>query len=283
MNCREVQELLSAYLDGYLGSAEKKELEKHLKSCNKCLSELETLQHTIRLLNSLREEKITPPPELKNNIMEYVRSENSYSFWHNRFLLRKVAIAAVFLLVLAGSYYFYQVNSFSPKLASETKTVEIPADIIEEQAQNGVQEQNLPLLKITGKGVEEAFIQLYKIDVSSAEDRDKLVEALKFQIEAKEVTIEDEVWVGISDTNLTRALQLVAEYGLFPKTEKIDPLEKANELKKEIMELEDKKNNFAPQSQQWQKINFQQQSVRQKLEIITNWPFRYYFQIQLQA
>lgn len=283
MNCREVQELLSAYLDGYLGSAEKKELEEHLKSCNKCFSELETLENTIQLLNSLREEKITPPPELKNNIMEYVRSENSHNFWRNRFLLRKVAVAAVFLLVLAGSYYFYQVNSFSPKLASETKTVEMPADTIEGQAQDGVQEQNLPLLKITGKGVDEAFIQLYKIDVSSAEDRDKLVEALKFQIEAKEVTIEDEVWVGISDTNLTRALQLVAEYGLFPKTEKIDPLEKANELKKEIMELEEKKNNFAPQSQQWQKINFKQQSLRQKLEIITNWPFRYYFQIQLQA
>lgn len=47
MNCREVADFLSAYLDGELSHATKREFDAHLAECPACVAYLEGYQRTL--------------------------------------------------------------------------------------------------------------------------------------------------------------------------------------------------------------------------------------------
>jgi len=56
--CHKFQVMLSPYIDGRVTPAEKKALESHLASCQKCRRELESLQDTVRLLHCVPMEAV---------------------------------------------------------------------------------------------------------------------------------------------------------------------------------------------------------------------------------
>lgn len=67
MQCNEIKEMLSAYIDGVLDEQETSEVEKHIRTCSLCYQELTALRETVKLLNSLGE--VTPPEEFKNQLL----------------------------------------------------------------------------------------------------------------------------------------------------------------------------------------------------------------------
>ncbi len=66
MNCRQVKENLSAYLDGMLDENEQAEVKNHLEGCSECLKEYEELKKTVAVLSSL--EELIPPADFRRKL-----------------------------------------------------------------------------------------------------------------------------------------------------------------------------------------------------------------------
>ena len=121
MECKEVQESLSFYLDQELSGDELVLVQSHLENCSDCQKELSTLQETISLLSSL--EEVTPPASFRREL--YAKLEKSIAqepgsgekrFWgyglmtkfkglrrHTAFL--PVAISVVLLVLLVPVFF----------------------------------------------------------------------------------------------------------------------------------------------------------------------------------
>jgi hypothetical protein len=65
MSCRELVELVTAYLEGALSGAETAALEKHLRACRGCEIYLEQFRLTIGALGGLREGGLDPEPRAR--------------------------------------------------------------------------------------------------------------------------------------------------------------------------------------------------------------------------
>ena len=59
MNCIDVRDNISLYIDDELNEEEKKLMEEHLKKCAECSKELEEYKKIIQMLNELPDEE--PP------------------------------------------------------------------------------------------------------------------------------------------------------------------------------------------------------------------------------
>lgn len=66
MQCQEVQELLSAYLDGMLDPSEKDRADRHLLRCQACRSELEDFKMVLGLLRDLP--PVDPPAQFRREL-----------------------------------------------------------------------------------------------------------------------------------------------------------------------------------------------------------------------
>lgn len=71
MGCNSIKEKLSAYIENQLSSEEKKQVQEHIKSCEKCALSLEELKKTIEYTKGL--EELEPPPWLTQKVMARVR------------------------------------------------------------------------------------------------------------------------------------------------------------------------------------------------------------------
>jgi anti-sigma factor RsiW len=63
LSCRELVELVSAYLDGALGPEDRARFEQHLVSCGACVTYVDQMRETIRLAGTLAEEGADPEAE----------------------------------------------------------------------------------------------------------------------------------------------------------------------------------------------------------------------------
>lgn len=68
MQCNDLQEMLSAYIDGVLDENEISAVENHIRVCSFCSQELTALWETVKLLNSLGE--VNPPGEFRSQLMQ---------------------------------------------------------------------------------------------------------------------------------------------------------------------------------------------------------------------
>lgn len=73
MECKDVRERFSAYIEGFSPPHEAGEIEHHLASCRECREAGEELRRTIRLLAALPD--VEAPPWLKQKIMTRIRDE----------------------------------------------------------------------------------------------------------------------------------------------------------------------------------------------------------------
>ena len=60
MTCRELVELVTAWIDDALPSGDRARFAAHLVDCTYCRTYLEQMRHTVRLLGRLSEETIDP-------------------------------------------------------------------------------------------------------------------------------------------------------------------------------------------------------------------------------
>ncbi len=106
MECKDIRDKLSPYLEGALLPEEKKAVEGHLPSCPPCRAALEDLKKTGELVRSL--EEVEPPAGMTQKIMSRVRAEEERKrgLWRRLFypLHIKVpieAVATIFIAVIA--------------------------------------------------------------------------------------------------------------------------------------------------------------------------------------
>jgi predicted anti-sigma-YlaC factor YlaD len=69
MCCNDYKNSLHEYASGKLNELESHVLAKHLRTCDKCRSELEEIKEIKAFLNFSIQESIVPPLNLKSNIM----------------------------------------------------------------------------------------------------------------------------------------------------------------------------------------------------------------------
>jgi anti-sigma factor RsiW len=60
MTCREAVSLVTAYLDGALGSGDHDRLERHLEECPHCWEHLKQIQAAIRVAGAVGTEDLDP-------------------------------------------------------------------------------------------------------------------------------------------------------------------------------------------------------------------------------
>lgn len=124
MNCQEVREYFSRFLEGEISNEERALVGAHLSTCKSCRLELEALKKTIHAVQSVPSDK--PPPGFANQVMARIRYEGSRSSLFERLfspLSMKVPAYAVTLLLIAGIYYY-----MNPELESK-KEAERLADV----------------------------------------------------------------------------------------------------------------------------------------------------------
>jgi anti-sigma factor RsiW len=105
MKCELSIELLSGYLDGELDDKQKAVVEKHLKECQSCRQELESLKH---LNNYVKEQDIPQPSRdfvftLNRRIMEKIRKKSRPLFIRLAPVYAPVFAAALVLIVVVHS------------------------------------------------------------------------------------------------------------------------------------------------------------------------------------
>jgi hypothetical protein len=112
MNCDQVQERVSEYLEGLLDPGDYQAVQDHLSACARCLAEVEALSRTIRAVANLP--PLDPPPGFSQKVMAHIREEAERpSIWERLFLpMRiKIPIHLVTLLIVSGLVlYLYQAN-----------------------------------------------------------------------------------------------------------------------------------------------------------------------------
>jgi anti-sigma factor RsiW len=63
MNCRQVVELMTDYLEGTLSAADRARFEGHIAGCDGCRAYLAQMRATRRIIGRLAEEPIPEPVE----------------------------------------------------------------------------------------------------------------------------------------------------------------------------------------------------------------------------
>lgn len=74
--CKEIVELTTAYLEGYMPQADRLAYEEHIGLCPDCQLYLDQMRQTIATLGELREESLSP--EQRTELLEAFRD------WHAR-------------------------------------------------------------------------------------------------------------------------------------------------------------------------------------------------------
>ena len=108
--CKDINNLLPAYLEDALSPAERKHVEEHLAGCSSCRQDIADLKKAADLLHNL--EEVEPPPFFEQRIMAAIREENKQkqSVWRKLFFPLHIkipiqALTTVFIAVFAFLVY----------------------------------------------------------------------------------------------------------------------------------------------------------------------------------
>ncbi len=71
MTCKDLVELVTAYLDGALPGDDRARFERHLGVCPGCQAYVEQMRQTITLVGGLREDDV--PPEAERHLLQAFR------------------------------------------------------------------------------------------------------------------------------------------------------------------------------------------------------------------
>lgn len=86
MNCKDIDELMTAYLDGEVAHEKQEQIEAHISTCPHCREELKTLsatQDNLRLALKSRAARSTPSPNVWERILKRIKTEERpvATFW----------------------------------------------------------------------------------------------------------------------------------------------------------------------------------------------------------
>lgn len=125
MNCQEIKELSSDYLDQQLAPHQVSLFEEHLKDCSNCRLEVETLRTTVSLIGSLDEIKTSPDflSQVHRKIEKRGGLSRLWTWIFEPFRLKvPLEVTALLLVSVTALYLYYR----SPELSTES---DIPAPL----------------------------------------------------------------------------------------------------------------------------------------------------------
>jgi hypothetical protein len=107
MNCERIEELLSAFLEGELGQAEKALVESHLAGCPDCTALLGVLRRTQQALADFPELEVSPDLQARFAAIPERKKKFSFSFdFVLKPSLQPVFAAATIFMTLLSFYLF---------------------------------------------------------------------------------------------------------------------------------------------------------------------------------
>ncbi|HHV97235.1 MAG TPA: hypothetical protein GXX37_12330 [Clostridiaceae bacterium] len=116
MNCEQVKDSISHYIDNELDEKECSEFEKHIKSCEACRNELNEILETVELLRSIPQVEL--PSNFKQELHEKLikvkeeeeeksRKKKGLLFFRNSYFKTISSVAAVVLIIFAIRGLFF--------------------------------------------------------------------------------------------------------------------------------------------------------------------------------
>lgn len=132
MECSNVQEKLSVYVEGMVSPEEKKLIDKHISSCSRCKEALYDLKKTLDYVHNL--EDVKPPAWLTQKVMARIQSETEpkkgilQKLFYPLHIKLPVEAVAVVLVAVTAIYIFkiIQPEIVPQKIPSEVAT-QIPS------------------------------------------------------------------------------------------------------------------------------------------------------------
>ncbi len=122
MNCKELEELLSGYIEGTLNQAVAEEVEAHLAGCSRCREKMHQMRALVGRLKDL--EMVEPSAGFEARLWGQLRRESSPR--SRGWVFSPIsALAALFLLVAAGYLFLSRPPQRRSYLISEADIVNI--------------------------------------------------------------------------------------------------------------------------------------------------------------
>ena len=114
MNCDEIRELISLYIDNNLEEEQMIEIEKHLLVCDACKKEFEEIVLVINGMKNLTEVEI--PAQFDSRLREELKkeAESSRKADKKNKRIRYSSIAAIFLIGIFSVAMYNSINSANP-------------------------------------------------------------------------------------------------------------------------------------------------------------------------
>ena len=127
MNCRKVNHLLSAYIDGELPGVEQLSIRTHISACDSCRAEYDGILFTKRLLGRMKVQ--TAQADVQAKILCHIASlrdieaRRTFGYWSEHWRDRLSLLAptqrgavAAFSLAVLGVFAVMQQNSTSDRI-----------------------------------------------------------------------------------------------------------------------------------------------------------------------
>jgi anti-sigma factor ChrR (cupin superfamily) len=130
MECGDLREKLSAYLDGDVSVEERAAMDAHLEICQDCRDAFADLEKTVGYLRGM--EDVEPPAWLAQKVMTTVRKEaESRQRWRRKLLyplyLKVPAQAAALVLIVVVGLYVFRATEPEMKVAMAPRENAAPA------------------------------------------------------------------------------------------------------------------------------------------------------------
>ncbi len=146
MECSNIQQKLSAYIEEILSPEERILINGHLNSCHKCSQALSDLRKTMEYIKNL--EEVEPPPWLTQKVMARIRSEAGPAkrviqrLFYPLHVKLPIEVAATIAIAITTIYIFRTIQP-------EVRLAKAPAEVItsEEKAKKDVIPPSPPLKK----------------------------------------------------------------------------------------------------------------------------------------
>jgi len=132
MNCKSVQNRLSAYLDRELGGDELLQMRAHMSTCRDCRAEVEGLRSLKSLLGGIQCPE--PPADLAERLTQNIRrrsfEEPKRSFRMSAFMFAGVTACSMAATFLVYGIARHSSTPNSPNVGSSANVLTIDDDIL---------------------------------------------------------------------------------------------------------------------------------------------------------
>jgi anti-sigma factor RsiW len=124
----EIEDLFSAFYDGDLGDEDKKRVEAHLESCERCESEYADFVKAIEQISGLSKRKVAAPPDFEKGVESTIEKRSAGRFFAGHRLTDRAPLTILALLAIAigVGLYLWQRSSETGSLKN---TPEPPGEV----------------------------------------------------------------------------------------------------------------------------------------------------------